>query len=141
MRNAQHTNNFDLIRLLAALQVLYVRSAVWLQLPRLPPQTSYAVSLFPGVAVFFVISGFLVTRSFLESRSGTAGYFARRALRIYPGLWVHFVVILAMLAVAGALPLSRFAGETFWRWTAVAFTMGSDFFGNLYGGVPFDYTG
>src|SRR3954451_7475999 len=141
MRNAQHTNNFDLIRLLAALQVLYGHSAEWLKLPPLPAPTSYAVALFPGVAVFFVISGFLVTRSFLESRSGTAGYFARRALRIYPGLWVHFVVILTMLAVAGALPLPQLAGATFWRWVAVAFTMGSDFFGNLYGGVPFDYSG
>src|SRR3982751_5707401 len=85
MRHAQHTNNFDLIRLLAALQVLYGHSAGWLKLPPLPAPTSYAVARFPGVAVFFVISGFLVTRSFLESRSGIAGYFSRRALRIYPG--------------------------------------------------------
>jgi peptidoglycan/LPS O-acetylase OafA/YrhL len=141
MRHAQHTNNFDLIRLLAALQVLYGHSAGWLKLPPLPAPTSYAVALFPGVAVFFVISGFLVTRSFLESRSGTAGYFARRALRIYPGLWVHFVVILTMLAVAGALPLPQLAGATFWRWVAVAFTTGSDFYANLLAGLPFDYSG
>src|SRR4051794_5052326 len=145
MRNAQHTNNFDLIRLLAALQVLYEHAVGWLKLPNIPLPwrwpLGWALGLFPGVAVFFVISGFLVTRSFLDSRSGTAGYFARRALRIYPGLWVHFVVILAMLAVAGALPLSQLTGGTFWRWVAIAFTMGSDFFGNLYGGVPFDYSG
>src|SRR4051812_5350683 len=141
MRNTQHTNNFDLIRLLAALQVLYGHSAGWLKLPRLPVPTSYAVALFPGVAVFFVISGFLVTRSFLNSRSGTAGYFARRALRICPGPWVHFVVILTMLAVAGALPLPQLAGGTFWRWVAVAFTTGSDFYANLLAGLPFDYSG
>src|SRR3954453_4531196 len=113
MRNAQHTNNFDLIRLLAALQVLYEHSAGWLKLPRIPAPTSYAVALFPGVAVFFVIRAFLVTRSYLDSRSGAAGYFARRALRIYPGLWVDIVVILAMLAIAGALPLSQLTGEMF----------------------------
>src|SRR3954447_4391329 len=141
MSDAQNDNNFDLIRLLAALQVLYVHAAGWLKLPNIPLPWRWPLVLFPGVAVFFVISGFLVTRSFLDSRSGTAGYFARRALRIYPGLWVHFVVILAMLAVAGALPLSQLTGGTFWRWVAVAFTMGSDFFGNLYGGVPFDYSG
>src|SRR3954452_5884649 len=141
MRNAQHANNFDLIRLLAALQVLYVHSVGWLKLPDLSFPWIWPTRLFPGVAVFFVISGFLVTRSFLESRSGTAGYFARRALRIYPGLWVHFVVILAMLAVAGALPLPQLTGETFWRWVGVAFVTGSDFYANLLAGLPFDYSG
>lgn len=141
MRSIRQENNFDLIRLLAALQVLYIHAASWLKLPDIPFPWSWPLRLFSGVPVFFVISGFLVTRSFLDSRSGTAGYFARRALRIYPGLWVHFVVILTMLAVAGALPLSQLAGGTFWRWVAVAFVMGSDFFGNLYGGMPFDYSG
>src|SRR3954453_14527498 len=127
MRNAQHTNNFDLIRLLAALQVLYVHAVGWLKLPNIPFPWRWPLALFPGVAVFFVISGFLVTRSFLDSRSGTLGYFTRRALRIYPGLWVHFVVILLMLTIAGALPLPQLGGKAFWGWVGVAFTMGSDF--------------
>src|SRR3954451_18069665 len=136
MMHSPQTNDFDIIPLLVALQDLYGHSAGWFELARIRAPISYAVALLPGVAVFFVISGFLVTRSFLTSRSGTAGYFARRALRIYPGLWVHFVVILTMLAVAGALPL--LAGATFWRWVAVAFTTGSDFYANLLAGLPFD---
>jgi len=140
-RMKDHQNNFDLLRLLAALQVVYMHAAEWLKLPVIQPPLSWAPNLFPGVAVFFVISGFLVTRSFLASKSGTAGYLVRRGLRIYPGLWVHFGVIFIMLAVAGALPLSRLASAAFWRWIAGAFVMGSDPWGNLFGGIIFDYSG
>jgi peptidoglycan/LPS O-acetylase OafA/YrhL len=40
-----------------------------------------------GVNAFFALSGFLVTQSWLRSRSAQ-GYFWRRILRIFPGFWV-----------------------------------------------------
>jgi peptidoglycan/LPS O-acetylase OafA/YrhL len=40
-----------------------------------------------GVNAFFALSGFLVTQSWLRSRSA-ADYFLRRALRIFPGFWL-----------------------------------------------------
>jgi len=40
-----------------------------------------------GVNVFFSISGFLVARSW-ENSSGPGPYLAKRALRIFPGLWL-----------------------------------------------------
>ena len=44
-----------------------------------------------GVNSFFALSGFLVTRSLLSSRS-TGSYFGKRALRILPGFWACLLV-------------------------------------------------
>src|SRR5262245_45203803 len=90
-----HRNNFDLLRLFAACQVVSMHAGEWLQLP-IPAALGHLLTLFPGVPIFFVISGFLVTASFVNSDS-TAQYFAKRALRIYPAMWVNLCAIVAMM--------------------------------------------
>ena len=52
---------------------------------------------FGGIAVgaFFVISGFLITRSFASSRS-VRNFVWRRFLRIFPGFWVCLLVTAAV---------------------------------------------
>ena len=86
------TNHFNLIRVLAAVGVLYSHSFAL---------TGHAEPLIGGrtpgfycVAVFFSISGFLITKSWLRLPSVTA-YLRNRCLRIYPGLWlaVAFTVL------------------------------------------------
>jgi peptidoglycan/LPS O-acetylase OafA/YrhL len=67
-----------------------------------------------GVRIFFVISGYLITRLLLEERvrSGTislAGFYARRAFRIFPA----FLVFVAAMAVASALGLVRAEAHDF----------------------------
>src|SRR4051794_7941341 len=91
-RERHSNNNFDLIRLLAALEVAIGHSFAWLKVP-LPSGTSAAIACLPGVAIFFVISGFLITRSYVERNGNIAAYFARRALRIYPALWLQYVLV------------------------------------------------
>lgn len=44
-----------------------------------------------AVAIFFIVSGFLIARSFLTTR-GTGRYLWRRALRILPGYWACLLV-------------------------------------------------
>ena len=53
---------------------------------------------FGGLAVlgFFVISGFLVTRSFVGSRNGVS-YVWKRFLRIFPGFWVCLIVTAVLI--------------------------------------------
>ena len=58
-----------------------------------------------GVTVFFVISGFLITRLLLEERreSGTISlraFYLRRTFRILPAYWTYMAVV-AVLAFAG----------------------------------------
>ena len=48
--------------------------------------------LFPGVPLFFLVSGFLITDSYLNSRN-LKEYFIKRALRIYPALFVNILVL------------------------------------------------
>src|ERR1700722_1498519 len=87
------TNNFDLIRLAAALQVAFIHAAADLGVAAPWPLRPIA-EWFPGVPIFFFISGFLISKSF-EKNSVVREYAQNRFLRIYPGLAVCFLVSLA----------------------------------------------
>src|SRR5215213_3212767 len=91
-------NSFNAIRLLAALQVVYVHSYAHLDLPRLPGHDW--ITQFPGVPIFFAASGFLVFSSLLRLGSLTE-FFRHRALRIYPALLVNVVILEAAFALGG----------------------------------------
>jgi len=89
-------NNFDLLRILAATQVLILHSLYVLQVA--PPKWIATLELFPGVPIFFVISGYLVSASYERSKTDTS-YIRKRALRIFPALWVclGLTVIIAIV--------------------------------------------
>ncbi|WP_028240547.1 acyltransferase family protein [Stutzerimonas azotifigens] len=96
-------NNFDFLRFLAASLVL-VGHCYWLS-GRLPEEPLRQLTGNTDVAdlavdVFFVISGFLVTASYLHG-SGNVSFVVKRALRIFPGL--AFSVMFALLIIG---PLS-----------------------------------
>src|SRR3984885_14793585 len=107
-------NNFDLLRLLAALSGVF--SPPFLLggggqdieplMRRAGDQTILGVV---GVFIFFVISGFLVTMSFDQTGSAPR-FLLKRALRIYPGLAACLLLsALALGPFVSALP----AGEDF----------------------------
>ena len=81
--------------------------------------------MFPGVPIFFVVSGFLVTQSFLENDSRLGPYALNRAPRIYPGLWTNFLVIIALLTATGSLTLAM-VGAEFFKYQAAQFLFGSE---------------
>lgn len=92
-------NNFDLVRLLAAAQVACLHAgthlgAAWLG------SVNRCLEFFPGVPVFFFVSGFLISRSF-EKRESLGGYFLNRSLRIFPALWVCTMVALSLAVLSG----------------------------------------
>ena len=63
-------NNFDLIRLLAALQVAVVHALVLLKPGgHLFQMVRSGLELFPGVPAFFVVSGLLISKSYEQSDS------------------------------------------------------------------------
>ncbi|NBQ69487.1 MAG: acyltransferase [Nitrosomonadaceae bacterium] len=57
---------------------------------------------FPGVPIFFMISGLLVTHSFVRLPT-VLQFFQHRALRIYPGLWACLIVSFLLAAAQGDL--------------------------------------
>ncbi|HEY3821370.1 MAG TPA: acyltransferase [Polyangiaceae bacterium] len=105
-------NNFDLLRLLAAAQVFHFHATESFHLKYGPVATAVTevLNFFPGVPIFFVISGFLISLSYERSLSASSrtsaairSYARNRFLRIYPGLWVCFAVTVLLLAFAGQL--------------------------------------
>jgi peptidoglycan/LPS O-acetylase OafA/YrhL len=88
-------NNFDLIRIFAATQVLVFHSYHHLKLEI--PFFIKPFANFPGVPIFFVISGFLISAS-LKRNDNLYNYFLNRALRIFPGLWS--CVIISVFAIS-----------------------------------------
>lgn len=90
-----------------------------------------ALSQFPGVACFFVISGFLVSDSCL--RSETQSFFAKRALRIYPGLIVNILVLECLVAITSGIAASPW---TYAKFLPAYLATASDYFGTRVSGGP-----
>ena len=91
---------FDGLRAVAALSVLLYHAGYYSRANEGQAGLSpYLARLNVGVAVFFVISGFLLYRPLLAARIGDGppvamrDYFRRRVLRIVPAYWVALTVL------------------------------------------------
>ena len=94
-------NNFNMIRLMAATQVLIVHGlnhlhfqGKWVEL----------IKIFPGVPTFFFVSGVLIFASYdriLAQGGGLKKFWVHRVLRIYPALWVCIVTSIVLVYSAG----------------------------------------
>ncbi len=90
-------NNFNLLRLLAALQVVYLHAVEHLHIKNeIALFIGSIISYFPGVPIFFLISGYLITMSY-EKNPDIKEYTKNRVLRIFPGLYVSFFIGLIIL--------------------------------------------
>lgn len=95
----ERANNFNLIRVLAALAVIYGHAgAITGQGPADFFLRSVGHKFIGGVAVdvFFVLSGFLITSSAMSQR-GLTYYMTSRLLRIYPALIVCVLLSVFLL--------------------------------------------
>ena len=117
----RHHNNFDALRLLAALSVIFSHSFLIAEgtgandpLNRLTG--NQCMLGLAGVFVFFAISGFLVTQSF-EQTQAPLRYLAKRCLRIFPGYIVVLVLTAFVLGpLVTTLSLAEYLGrpEPYW---------------------------
>ena len=108
-------NNFNLLRLLAALQVAAYHVITHFHIVFYGPGRGFFdfATWFPGVPIFFAISGFLIPRSW-ESNHGT--YFKKRFLRIAPGYWVALLVSMITMAALGGLTSKTAHSAAFIKW-------------------------
>lgn len=147
-------NNFDLLRLTAALAVLFGHSFVLAtgheSLATVDPISWFLIQ-YSGfgesigdlaVDMFFVISGFLVARSFLTQKT-IVGFIEARFLRLFPAAIVCSIVTVAVLAALGTLPVADYVNHpetwqflinnaTLWR---VEFDLPGVFADNAYVGA------
>lgn len=100
MKTFSKNNNFDILRLLAALQVVVYHGYEHFHLEGKSVAMDFFINsflrYFPGVVIFFAISGFLIMSSF-DRNKNLKKYFVNRFLRLYPGLWVSFLVTFFIL--------------------------------------------
>ncbi|MBK0383813.1 acyltransferase [Pedobacter sp. SD-b] len=91
---AKENNNFNLVRLLACFQVLIYHSYSFYH--KIDDTLFFKfIWLFPGVVIFFSISGFLIAKSF--DYSSIKSFSIKRFLRIYPGLIVNISATFLLL--------------------------------------------
>jgi peptidoglycan/LPS O-acetylase OafA/YrhL len=97
--------SFDLLRLIAAVMVVFSHC---FPLAGRPPLTIWGVEDFGalGVSIFFVISGYLVTASYLRDPKT---YLLKRVLRIEPALIVSLIVTVIALGFLTTAP-----GADYW---------------------------
>ncbi len=116
MEYLDRENNFDLIRLIAAMQVVVSHSYEHLILPsKIVGVFIKLTTYFPGVPIFFCVSGFLIFASF-ERVGQLSQYFKNRALRIFPGLWGAFIFTLLLMIAIGYLDWPHIASKQFMIW-------------------------
>ena len=104
--NQDHIPGLDGIRALAIGLVLFAHSVIYdtfSHLRSIGTGAGYA-----GVAVFFVLSGYLITTLLLreEERTGSISlrlFYLRRALRLFPALWLYLLVV-SLIWFSGLLP-------------------------------------
>ena len=110
-------NGFDTIRIFAATAVLVSHAFALTGFIEPFEQTTGGMTLGNvAVAVFFVISGYLIAASF--ERSSPAGFLEKRARRIMPGLAVAIVLsVLVLGPLVTTLPIgSYFRSHETWRY-------------------------
>jgi peptidoglycan/LPS O-acetylase OafA/YrhL len=115
------SNNFDIIRLFAALQVVIVHliehfhavSLAWF---------SSIIAIFPGVPIFFFISGFLISAAW-ERNPDIKTFALNRIYRIFPGLWICVLFSAITLIIFYDTSLISENLSTFFLWLLTQATL------------------
>ena len=112
--------HLDGLRGIAILLVMafHFTQGVTLQNPFTDAAVDMASGLFIGVDVFFVISGFLITRILLASNLTKRAYLVftiRRVLRIFPPYWFYLIACLALLPALRQYSARNYLNDH-WLW-------------------------
>jgi peptidoglycan/LPS O-acetylase OafA/YrhL len=123
--NAQdwRVNNFDLLRLLAAVQVVIIHTLTMFKVSGVYVAVfRVGLQFFPGVPIFFFISGFLISKSYEHSNS-VRDYYRNRCLRIFPALWVCLVATVGVILIAGVDAMGAASTLDWLGWWAAQMTL------------------
>lgn len=99
-KQSLQNNSLNLIKLIAALQVMFGHIVVHLEIS-IPSWISQMLGVFQGVPIFFTLSGFLIWFSIDRSanRRGYSTYLRKRFWRIYPEMWVAVVIEIIVMCI------------------------------------------
>ena len=145
---AHRNNGLTLLRLILAVQVLIGHAYETGGFGPDPLHRLFGVTMGElAVNSFFAISGYLVTSSWLRSKSAF-DYFKKRFLRILPGFWVCLLVVgfgllpwLLYLSNGSPWPASLLNPEfTGYVWKNAALKINQSYAAGLFAGHPSPYT-
>ena len=112
-------NFFDYIRLYASFQVLIHHGSSALNY-NIPEIISIIFS-YKGVPIFFALSGFLVTISWINSGFNLKKYLISRFLRIFPALWISALISFFMLIIFGRYNFAFSLKGILWLFSQASF--------------------
>lgn len=126
-------NNFDLLRLLAALQVVFLHAYGHLKISRdgISDYILEFISFFPGVPIFFTISGFLIYWTFDRNPHDKKNYFRNRFLRLYPALWICFLCLVIAMLFFKTMTISDLWNQSLLPWVIAQLTIGQFYTADL----------
>lgn len=114
-------NNFDLIRFFAALQVVYGHSLTHLKIENYFVHLFYGfLKYFPGVPIFFTVSGFLIFWAY-DRNPNIKKYALNRVLRLYPALYVCLFITIVLLVCNSTTNL--LSHQNFYAWLIAQLTI------------------
>jgi peptidoglycan/LPS O-acetylase OafA/YrhL len=119
--NVSRQNNFDLLRLFASLQVVLYHSIFHFKIAD-AKSFVHIINFFPGVLMFFTISGFLIFSSFLRNKE-IKKYFFNRFIRIYPALFLAFIITVILLLLFHIIDARKIFSFGFLKWTIAQLTI------------------
>ncbi len=130
VKATESSNNFMILRFFAAYLVIYGHS------PFVAAPRDYGIDIFKsvlnyyyagaaGLHIFFIISGFLVTKSFVEN-GNLREFLLKRIVRIYPALLVCVLMCVVFMGVLFTeLPVLTFLVNRYtWLFLANATLLG-----------------
>ena len=136
----QRSNNFGFLRLLFATLVIVAHSPEIIDgnrsrelLTRAFGTVSFGIIAVDG---FFLISGYLITKSFIETPSVLL-YFVKRCLRILPGFFVSFWLCVLVLAPFVGAEINVFLPSNILRNTLRSFRLTSPDVAGAFAGLPY----
>ena len=116
----KHYPELDGVRAMAALMVMFFHffQALITQNSALLLVKKYAVFGQTGVTLFFVLSGFLITRILLNMKESPAyflNFYVRRALRIFPLYYLFLIIYFFLIPILEHNSIVPF-GQQIWFW-------------------------
>lgn len=107
-------NNFDLMRLFAAIQVMCFH---FIEHFKIKIHYFEYFRYYPGVIIFFAISGYLIYLSLERNENTLKKYLFNRIGRIYPALWFSTVISFILVIISKTYnfkELFSFKGILYW---------------------------
>lgn len=118
--NISRENNFDLLRLYAAIEVMFFH--IFPNMGTNVDNLRWIQGGFNGVMIFYFISGFLITNSYLHSKS-LKQYAKNRILRLTPALICVYLFTIIIIMLRGDFEWYLWKSYRFWIWSFMQTTI------------------